>query len=87
MNLFNSFNRNNSDFKINKIYNYNDKSLHNSRNNMTNINFNKIFPLNYISRNNKKNNNLLQFRNNSMKSMNIIQNTNLELSPFLSEKN
>ena len=72
MNLFNSFNRNNSDFKINKIYNYNDKSLHNSRNNMTNINFNKIFPLNYTSRNNKKNNILLPFRNNNMKSMNII---------------
>ena len=86
MNLFNSFNRNNSDFKINKIYNYNDKSLHNSRNNMTNTNFNNIFPLNYTSRNNKKNNILLPFRNNSMKSMNIIQNSKLEFSPFLSER-
>ena len=86
MNLFNSH-RINSDFKINKIYNYNDKSLHNSRNNVTNTtNFNKIFSLNHTSRNIKKNNNLLPIRNNSMKSMKIIQNSKLELSPFLSER-
>ena len=85
MNLFNSH-RINSDFKINKIYNYNDKSLYKSRNNIANTNFDTIFPLNHTSRNIRKNNNLLSIKNNSMKSMNIIQNTKLELSPFLSER-
>ena len=85
MNLFNTH-RINSDFKINKIYNYNDKSLYKSRNNIANTNFDSIFPLNHTSRNIRKNNNLLSIKNNSMKSMNIIQNTKLELSPFLSER-